>query len=453
MDPSLLSETYRHKRKSKQQEIAEIRAEARSRLKFKTKEGTLYGGLGRYRLHLPYFELDAEPTLAFLRPDYKSKAGEAELRPVWNGYAWLPGIWTECSWKGIDVRVPWIGRRRSSRVIMEIDWTGEAASRLSVNRNGLKLNDAAKRAFDQVLTDEKKLESDFAEFQSGSVFSTLNCSLLGKYLGTETIRWVHYDGTNSVCHWREVECPFLMEHSSYEEEAIWQEDEAAILRPIRLAGEIIKGADLSFEAFPPTHIAVEKRSSLSIRGFWRREPSKVNPQRSFGVVSCFPDKWDQLCAVEVGYAGDRDIIWNQSHQLIVETTEEAWQKVVECSRRQHEFSLPTDDELCSSTSESSAWLLFAIKEITEQFSRSPSPVEVWDGFVERETTFIREIWSKAFGKLDTAVCFLDSTSSSGSVLYAYKVNGCEVLKSVEGICEFLPDLGPEWKIHIRRRYF
>ncbi len=138
------------------------REDAWSRLRWNVDEGDLPGGVGRFRIHLFWFSLDAGAARAWL----DTRGNPLEVR----GKA-LPANPTAryLSWNGIEIDDP-EGVYRIRNYAIEADFESSAAGKVAVNRTSVDFSETAKKALQWTLYRVKKLESSWLELHISSPF-------------------------------------------------------------------------------------------------------------------------------------------------------------------------------------------------------------------------------------------------------------------------------------------
>jgi len=153
----LLPSQARVEEQQREQRWCDLQAKARDSLHWITRGGELPDGLGRYRLHLPYFELLGGGSLAFMETETSEQG--VLLGKIGKGCVYRPSSFTQLSWKGMRVSLAGDRVRPTAVKVVfddpcelferrhlstddigaELDFQSDSAGKLQINRGGHNL--------------------------------------------------------------------------------------------------------------------------------------------------------------------------------------------------------------------------------------------------------------------------------------------------------------------------
>jgi hypothetical protein len=312
------------------------RAIARERMRFtKPVERDLPDGLGRYRVHICYFDLDGGVSLAFLDITHsrgKLLSGPAQIvvgssktLHSWNGFRLAahprraepsPEIHLR-EWARIPGQVP---------VVIEIDWT--QAGRISVDRTRLELDDANPKAVGITIRDTiKSIAEDLLMQNASSKYASLNRSVLYRSLNERWLQpagfWTampYSDPEVGDFRWDRLQFPAVeltpgAWYRHLRQKVIWNGGRIKFFYPLKEPGYTKYLSSLL--GLPCDRIVMASgRWGLRVVFLWEKEPS-VDPGKPRWLTS-FPIEWRSVPLVT---AKERHF-WNRNNSLIKNTTPE-----------------------------------------------------------------------------------------------------------------------------------
>ncbi|MBC7818571.1 MAG: ATP-binding protein [Planctomycetaceae bacterium] len=375
-----------------------VRDEARKCLRWAHDEGDLADGRGRYRLHLPYFELVGGPSFAFL--DVETEDKELFCRQIGLGFAYFPERRMALSWKGMDVSHDWeINKEYSpfSGVLCEIDFQGDHVGTLAANRMSLRLS---KDGIDSIRSLTQRTQNFVQEFVGqvpSSRFAALNACVSGQDgASIKTPYWIEVPQSRSESRtaWRSVIFPAvdgrIFRYHLWPHTATWNGGNVTVLPALPdPRSSIYAASDTAWNlaSTPPDKVlGVVGAFLVRTTPLWQRNPWRaIDNGRTFPRAS-FPPSWKSIVGVYFDF--DKKVIWNRHHKLVGAVTNEAGNWVANNQDRKHD-PLLFRDEILGDRATAIAWVLGMLQLGAR---------EVWLGLNDRDPVFIERLWKTVFGK-------------------------------------------------------
>jgi len=179
-----------------------------------SQEGALRNGLGRFRFHIPYFELPGGRSLVFLH--IKKTRNILEVQKLLHGLCVSPHQNTLFSWKGMLIRTDDKVFSASHSdfkypsLQVELDFHGEAAGSLSISRTLLNLSNEAAGAVAELRSYIGEYVQRFIKGNSASNYSVLNrrvCEI--DDLPVVHPKWCFTIGKQRNVKWRNIAFPIV----------------------------------------------------------------------------------------------------------------------------------------------------------------------------------------------------------------------------------------------------
>ncbi|WP_295396625.1 hypothetical protein [uncultured Thiodictyon sp.] len=192
-----------------------LREAAHERLRWSQPvTGDLPGGLGRFRVFFPWFELDDGPCLDFfsVRKDGSTRVLETEGlsdRSTHGVSPWCPFV---MGWFGMtaDHDADSLKEHRW-RGVIEVDWTAAAAAGLEVSRNRLQPSEQALKAIRDLYKNLAGQLSEFARSHQASIYALYNTASLDiEPPAAERRFWLYEYETERQFNWRAVSYPSIL---------------------------------------------------------------------------------------------------------------------------------------------------------------------------------------------------------------------------------------------------
>jgi hypothetical protein len=456
--PALLSERDRQEREDRQRHFDHVRSKAISTLHSIISSGNLPDGLGKFRLHLPYFELPEGAALAFLRVREADNA--LSLAKIGRGVCFYPEAKTSLSWKGMLVKDK---DRKLSELfdssygehsvspVVEIDFESDRAGSLSVDRAIFSLSGEGITAGLSIRKMADKLAQDFVVANCRSAYATLNRRLVrGSDVMIREPRWFAEENTGeSTATWKKISFPAVTSlpwiYTAVPPKVNWNGQPVDVLHCLRglRSTSDYDGVPFIDEATPPDRVVLLSLSwRTSVAPLWLRNPFARGKTSTAATLTCpFPPSWTDLCGVHfTAYSGahERASIWNEGHRIVQQATPEAWKWLVEQTSHQSD-PLTLKVELLSDRGKASAWILNFILRDNHQ---------LWDGICERDQGFLWDLWHLLFGDVSepnpASIC-LWVEDVPDSRLRVVNPNGWSVYnRKLPEIEKRMPNPGNEW---------
>ncbi len=451
----LLPSRYREYDEQSSAHRAKLHAAAVEGLAWRHREGSLPDDLGMFRISLPYFQTDDGACLALIAAPKRKFGGgplhAPEVAVPWGNVA--------ASWNGMHVV------QRTERPVLEdpaatsdaedepefdpssawveIDWRRRAAGRLAVDRSGLVLSDAARKALRWLETEIRRVAADVIADVGGDQYAAVNHTLARLDIGVGIpLVWPVVVGNTDTVTWNPITFPAVNMDvvSTFREAKAVSWDN----QPVTLVANLRSRDHLALP-WPPTHIllvnAFEPDPSPELAGAWKRDPRRAAPETVLGSPAVrFPPAMDFMIGVSLAEPTLSDDVgplsfWNRDHPVAKAATDEG---ALWCER-----NLPANGdpallrkELLAEPSRAAAWVCWIMVGGYSRFA-------LWEALVERDTKLLREVARVLVGDADHDIGGWASKSSSGFSWVR--------LSPIEPQTDFTPEIEPnsEWEIRIR----
>lgn len=454
-----------------------LREEAHGRLRWSEPvTGDLPGGLGRFRLFFPWFDLDDGPCLDFfsVRTDGDARVLDTgDLSAGGHGVSpWCPLV---MAWFGMtaDHGVDSVKDHRW-RGVIEVDWTSIAAAGLEVSRNQLQ---PSKQALTAIRDLSKKLAEQlggFARSHQASMYALYNTASLDiESPAAERRFWLYQHETEPRFDWRSVSYPAILPENSgigglmADRRWRWQGRDlprlsrigAAIDWPgtghLRLDRETRHSRLSAFwdaAALPPDRLLARMRRGFvmecghvrhpwvwgrDFNAVWTNPPTWRAARVAYPEIE-FPPEWQQVCLV----IEDRVVYWNQAHWLVRATSKHAWKRLIGATvegldprTRRTEFA--------ASSELSAAWFLYCL---------SSGNQTLLIGLTEHAPDLTQELWESASADQTELTCWAWIAHAPGGSLVeigAHGWRGFDSSNSETGnvLAQVIPKPGEDWCVY------
>lgn len=424
----------------KQRQVLEARSKERDQVIEKAKqtlswivlEGELPDGLGRYRVHLPYFRLIGGNSLAFMDVERELESNRQVLILRDTEVTVVSGD-SLISWKGMSVDTsdeissddPY---KPSFPGYVDIDFHAQASGTLAIDRNRLDLSENAYKAFSWL--DQKvhyALEA-FCQQNLSSHYSSLNNHVASCLQSNGDWYWLHAsragDGKVTAC-WRPVRFPVIrgLREDMFATDLRLKDSPVTALPALvgRTFGQPIPwGAGV----LTPDRLVIHGSPFELIR-LW----TKPNDTE----VTSFPPAWSNLVVALVTNRREAEWVWNQKSPVLPLISGEPWERTGTMFEESLD-PLPHKKELLRDAGLGAAWLIRNLMMSDE---------ELWEWIREESPGFVTEIWDHCLSRLhmDNIV-----VSTSGMLAVATSRSWFKVNRVSRECGSILPDPGPEWRL-------
>ena len=250
------------KRDAESSHWKQVSGEAEKSLKWLVESGELPDGLGRFRIHIPFYEVGTERLLAFIR--YRTEGALTKFEPIGKGYVFVPRGTLHMSWRGISpvasarysrvglvpqfgshAEFMWHGDSADTRFgtgSCEVNWESPEAGEIAVNRHSFDLSEKATKALQWLADKAQTMKGDFLRNPGGQVFSSLNHRVLERTpTDLAQFHWFERASTNpgsesNDLSWKRQQLPFTSA-TFFEEPPMvrlrWNGKDVAILPSMR----------------------------------------------------------------------------------------------------------------------------------------------------------------------------------------------------------------------------
>jgi len=432
------------------------------------RKANYQGGLGAYRMHLPYFKLPGGASLAFLRPSQQKHL--VTLKKIGQGYCHLVEPFLTAGWKGMHI----VGHGRlyghyhrdllhiRPSCVVEVDWNSAEAGRIGVTRDELQLTKKAKDSLRWLEERATELRRGFFKRNSKSIYTSLNARLVNvENMGSRLLNWIRFENVENKTEaiWGTLTPPFINALSF----PYSRTDHLMIelnCQPVSIAASLGKPDDdephggLAWcgASVPPDKVVarVAERGvypSFGVSPLWADRVSQASSTHVAGLASPYPPEWEHLCGSSFEmYSGDDEgtTVWNQDNFLVRSVNAGGWQW---CKQKFLESldPLPHKASLLTDTGKAASWTLMCLK-------RQQS--ELWDGLKDRDPTFLRDLWIALFGaktknRIRRAVYQWVEHSARSRLRILTPEGWVAKAGEAKDLREFLPIPSPEWCVIVR----
>ena len=309
IEGKLLSKESREKRLRRAEILRQVETQIKASLRWKIVEGELINGMGFYRVHLPYFELQGGDCLAFLW--LNENEGTRVIKNVGKGhYLEINGA-TVQSWNGM---LYLMARAEYDGHFVEVDWTSPEAGQISVDRWNVRANKGSVSALSDLKQKLRRELRDFVVANKNSAFAQLNARLTDIPNFIDNPQWIRTE-EGKQC-WLPVPFPNTIRNDAATNKLIG--DQRLHFIPLMRsysADYDWQGLAWAQRGTDPDRIPVMPR----FQGFELIPVFDLPPKISSVpyCVSTFPPAWNNVMGVYGDFYGYSQgiTIWNRSNPL------------------------------------------------------------------------------------------------------------------------------------------
>ncbi len=457
----LLPYSRRQELEAAERQWQESRHEAKQCLRWMVTEGELSERLGRYRIHLPYFDLPDGASLGFLR--IQKDGNKLVLMQIAKGYLFFPRGRTITAWKGFVAHL--VDRFGLSllrpqelpyeNAIVEVDWYSAEVGEIQVNRNRLVLSEKGRLAVRELSQKINQMRQTFLHKNEASVYATLNHRLAKQKITLgKKLNWLFFkrDQAATNSEWRQLKFPLINSIAFIYSQEIsgleWKGRAVSVIPSLSRVEEGSDGYTWNSPDVMPNRIVVFPHYMLGITPMWVRRPQQKVTKHTLRVTCQFPPKWPTLCGVYLGsYQETREgmYIWNPRHLIVRVIDEVGWSWCREIIGPSLD-PLPHRADLLASKSRAASWIVLCLQN---------SAKELWDGLQERDASFLQDVWellfrhpSRSSRDLQIPICqwMEDVPNSRLRILTPKGWNTIRALNADVELARHLPDPGLEWQL-------
>ena len=456
----------------REQRWYDLQAKARDSLRWITREGELPDGLGRYRLHLPYFNLLGGESLAFMETEASQKG--VLLGKIGAGCAYKPDSRIQLSWKGMRVSLSGTGRQRmASRAdldypfepiehmhlsMLETDFHSDSVGKLQINRAGIILDNAGIACLDWLREQERSMTHDFLIDHSSSIYTTLNLRY-GELppVAIQKPYWiVRYDpDTRQAGIWGAIRFPAVDSRTwtwqPLPKKLTWKGRGVSILTCISGPhdDDHYDGTPWYYPGVQPDRIlrSLSFPWRMSVAMLWERNPLRAPLKQPPPFASCrFSPKWKHVTGMLFNHSMHKTkAIWNPAHTLVRLVTEQAISWVVESDAANRD-PLDLGRELSNDVARIAAWILKMLES---------GEAAIWNGLNERNPRFLKDLWTVLYPNRQSSVAptplafWVEETHRSRLRVVtpeSWRTLTLENAEEREECDQLMPDPGPAWTL-------
>jgi hypothetical protein len=438
----LLAGPDKEERELRDTRLNEMRSNAESKLVLSQEEGELPDGLGTYRLHTGFFALEEGTSLGYI--ELSGVDEEIRIKPILGSDLFVFPMILSTSWNGMKVESefsePDPARRDRSAInaVIEIDWTHKDAGQLAVDRNTVKLSNAAEAAVEALVVRAKERLADVGRKETSPRFALLNLRLADTHPEKETElfwgRGMRDDGGQRPFGpiefpVRAVDPYIRNDRTSYRTSTGQM---VSPIEPLRLSGEqagVSRHLSWHGQTWQPTRIAFLANSQPYPVALW--ESPRVQPEtRPLGDVA-FPGELSEM----VGYRDPSATLWNRDHSLVRSVDSASWKWTEQLSFRTDPALYA--EEILKSPIQAACWILRAV---------SFSLKDIWNGLADRDPELLSKIWGTAGLPADGEILYLNSEIHNRELRTVSRTHWKELDRaaSKQVLDKKIAELDPEW---------
>lgn len=366
----------------------ELGERVRGHLVISTEVGEIPGDLGSYRLSTAHFEVEGMSSIGYM--DLKPlEDGTFEIGKVGTYDAFHARFGLRSSWNGMEVSTTqgtsdW-GPPNS---LLEVDWTSDAAGRLAVDRNRLRLSEAAKDALEALRGRARQRLKEIVDGEETPITLT-NARIAGvRPANLGKASWMHRLSRGRVL---KPLVPPLADLGRLRrikgDGFLWREAPVTFLPELSSGGR--SGATLNptwhGSFFEPQRAVVAEASGKPLLVIlWEELELRPETDPPFGLTVAFPPAWARV----VGFEDHTGTYWNRDHPLVGLVDRASWEWVNSAVRRSRDIVEHADD-LLGSPNRFAAWILHSLDRSAD--------TNVWNGMRDRNPDLIPRAWEAVSG--------------------------------------------------------
>lgn len=414
----------------------------RSTSRWESEVGILPGGIGHYRLSVLFFELPGGRSRLFF--DVDPKTGIAMSLPLFKALALTMPAELQTSFQGM--KVPCISTdgkpfyQWSLSWFGAIDWDGQLAGQITVDRSSFTLTQEASEALAWLKSRGEQFQAIVLS-EEPTDYAELNITLSPLAPPSSEAGWfVNHPDLNGL-RWERLSLPAVSGSSlNFLKRAVRAERNGKILsvtQPFEVNWEIERsGLSLEwgtgrFSKACPSRLAVVSISPLVVIPEFTL-PRRVNEDVRY--VQCeFPPAWSSVAAFES--RGDKDLwLWNRAHPLSQKIEEEDLEWFAGYSYSQ------VSENLLQTSGRTALYLMSVLQ--SSGFS--------WQYHLAEDFRpgFWRELWDNLALSPAAIAAWLQLQDGEG-FLGVLHPKGLEWIPATDPrVSRYLPDPGDEWKLTI-----
>lgn len=479
---NLASTEVRNKATFRERIYKELLEKARNSLRWKVQHGVLPDDIGRYSIHLPYFQLPGGNSLGFLNVVKEDQTISVEATAVGN----YLDIHTDLilSWHGIKVSNDWelnslreiskvrqgikmmnrplMSEEPMNQVVVVIDFNSVEAGSIAVNRDQFIPSDKARATMKFIAKQTEDLLKSFLLENKNSAYAVYNSRCCDySILPDMNLQWVC--ASNSRMTFRNLSFPLIIS-SPYiakleRSKALlqWRGVNVSVAERLRLIDLEQEETYMEWcsNLLAPDSIVVlphykSERLRFEIRPLWTHPPTGEDQPGTVGLMCLFPTEWNNIIGIEFkDYSGswDNAFIYNSSHQLLRDIDAAGWEWCEETFKSSID-PFPFKDILLGNKSRAAGWLVKIFTEWNEEGAL------LWKGIMDHDPSFISELWRMLFSTQENRgsvqevfLCSVFASTSSLQLEVLYP-NSWKRIRKDKDIEKYLPMPRKEWQLEI-----
>ncbi len=306
-------------------EWAIVAERLRSAIRWETEVGTLPGGIGHYRLSVPFFILQGGRSGLFFDFDPEIRGLVRPLSHVGTlALALQPKLRT--SFHGMNVQSAPANRELFLRAdlpyLAEIDWEGSQAGQITVDRSTFSTTTEAFESVSWLKSRGEELQAMILS-KEPSEYAELNAALNPRVPSPPEAWWFVNAPDREGLRWEPLSLPAVSGSSlsvlRNAVQAICGDRSISIAQSFQyFLNPVYGGVYFEWDTGNPSRVypnrlAVVSKSPLIVIPEYVVQPQKAN--KVGGLLQCeFPHVWSSIAAVEPRRNWD-NLLWNRDHHL------------------------------------------------------------------------------------------------------------------------------------------
>jgi len=416
-----------------------VKDEMAKHVKWAVSEGELPGKLGRYRIHIPYFEIAGGISIGFMRTTALANNALRVAR-IGTGTYFLPQGHFYHSWRGMYAEA-YGGSLSANRAFVEVDWTSKKVGIISVSRNTLQFNDQVQPAIDWLRKKSQMMLDEALQKNNRPSFLTTNARLAANSTPTgQPIFWIkgNLEDKDHVAL-AEIEFPATTRmpysYSRVPSELKWNDIRISITDCMTEPDAFVPFHGITFNSLvSPDRIVLAPHYKFTLAPLWVTRPNQRIRNRSMHTAEFSPE-WPELVGTYFHNFSGKDqggFVWNKDHQIIKAMSDSSWDKIHNTIREQWS-PMTLEGGFVNSQESAVIWFVKMLSRRNE---------EIWNGLVEHQPQFAHAIWSAVLGGKEARV-LLWVEAGTDSYLLVFSSTNCT---RYEQPGELLPAPGALWEL-------
>lgn len=431
-------------------------------IKWEIREGVLPDSLGRYRFHLPHFEIVGGVSPIYMQVE--NIDGSLRLHPLGKGHGFHFWPFQVISYMGIKLERPntFTIDQRSYRqqwpdlnnACVEIDFTSEECGTVSVDRFSMLFSDKALKAVLWLQDQINNANDLFWKANKTSPYYSLAAMYrLCQWEEDDTFYWSFASsgscGSNPTLDWLPINYPFtareFLRHLKSSERLVTHNGlQIRVCETINVIYSAHSNQELNLATRPGAPDRVLLDSDKKIVPLWDRLPKSLVRDYNDIQVSQMPPEWNNLIGMNIAVSDyDTLSVLNASGPLLHSWKANQADEKLELGQGNFLDSITVVQNSNEPRAAAAEWFIRFVK-------LSINLEMAWETIRERHPEFVEFLWLKVLGlpSLHSEVIYIHSLSE----LVWTVITGESLEEKQDGdvagltILDLLKEPSPEWTL-------